>query len=169
MCEEIQEKDNCIGLYFGKEEVEPKMYNLSKFDNRKKIKHEGFLGTYINFMISAVWSVIKINYLCCSDFQIAQMVKPSFKHLPPIFEKLPSAVRDGKSKENKEELLKKERLVYNAVDGFFPALYYRNPNSIIYCSLTPFIANGTKLYSSVIPIQLPTLLSALQVDLMVDV
>lgn len=143
------------------------MYNLSKFDNRRKTKHEGFLGTYINFMISAVWSVIKIHYLCCSDFQVAQMVKPSFKHLPPIFVKLPSAVRDRTSKEKKtDQFLKKERPVYIAVDIFFLALYYCNPNSIIYCSVTPFIANGTKLYGSVTLIRLPTLLSVLQVDLM---
>lgn len=41
--------------------MKPKTYNLSKFANRIKIKHEGFGGTYINFMISAVGSVIKIH------------------------------------------------------------------------------------------------------------
>lgn len=41
--------------------MKPKTYNLSKFANRIKIKHEGFGGTYINFMISSVGSVIKIH------------------------------------------------------------------------------------------------------------
>lgn len=61
--EEIKKKNknHSIGLYSGKEKMKPKTYNLSKFANRIKIKHEGFGGTHINFMISAVGSVIKIH------------------------------------------------------------------------------------------------------------
>lgn len=57
----LQKKDHSIGLYSGKEKMKPKTNNLSKFANKIKIKHEGFGGTYINFMISAVGSVIKIH------------------------------------------------------------------------------------------------------------
>lgn len=55
---------------------------LSRFVYRRKIEHECFLGTYINFMISAVGSVIKMHYLCCNDFQITQMVRLALTTCP---------------------------------------------------------------------------------------
>ena len=55
-----------------------------------------------------------------------------------------------------------------AVGSFLPALLYCNLNSIIYHKVTPFIPHGTKLCCSVVLIHLPTLLSALQVDLVDD-
>lgn len=52
-----------------------------------------------------------------------------------------------------------------AVGSFLPASFCCNLNSIIYHRVAPFIPHGTKLCCSVVLIQLPTLLSALQVDL----
>lgn len=59
---------------------------LSKFVNGRKIKHENILGTYINFIISAVGSIIKMHFLCCNDFQITQMIKLSSTTCPPFLE-----------------------------------------------------------------------------------
>lgn len=58
--------------------------------------------------------------------------------------------------------------LFAALGSFLAALLDCNLNSMIYHEVTPFIPHGTKLYYSVILIQLLTLLSALQVDLVDD-
>lgn len=58
--------------------------------------------------------------------------------------------------------------MFAALGSFLAALLDCNLNSIIYHKVTPFIPHSTKLYYSVILIQLLTLLSALQIDLVDD-
>lgn len=55
--------------------------------------------------------------------------------------------------------------MYAAVGSFLPALFYCNLNSIIYHKVTLFIPHSAELCCCVVLIQLPTLLNALQVDL----
>lgn len=90
---------------------------LSIFLNRRKIKHEGFLGTY-DF---SSWEYNKDALFVLQQLSDYTNDQAGFDHLPSIFAKLSWTVKVSK---RKEDMLKKGiKLVCTAVSSFLPALF----------------------------------------------